>query len=261
MAALSASFEISIAKYRKALRLADKGSDYNPGPLLVARDIPRIVYDAWIDSVPAVWKVAYEERDGAVLLYGDPLSPHARSAAWLGKEIHKQILLILGEAFEETLDYSTDENYTISGYGVKVPDYSIIPQDRRGSPLPCVVVEFGYHNEQNFGVVRDEVQLWADYGSPVVIGMKITDNASPATVTNPRIEVLVRVKGRADQTFHLGQGSPSPCIGSGTHKLQIPSGLLLPGSRRTSAAVSSMPVLQIDLFPLQERIKVWVVSH
>lgn len=261
MATLSKKFSASVKEYRVALRSAHKGSAYNPGPWEVARNVPRFVYDAWVDTVPAVWKIAYVENAGLIVIYGDPLTPHSRTAGWLSKEFGRQIERHLGSDILDSLDFST-EDFNIPGYGVKVPDLSIIPQKlRRGVSIPCVAVEVGYHNERSFEEVRDEALLWAGYGCPVVIGVKITDNAPPATVHSPRVEVVLKLQGHQEQIFQLGQGSSVPCTQTGTHELHIPALLLQPRARRSSKITQTLPVISLDLFPLQERIEAWVFLH
>lgn len=202
------------------------------------------------------------ERDGLTLVYGDPLTPHGRTAGWLAKEFARHTERHLGSDMLDSLDFSTEEDFNIPGYGVKVPDLSIIPQNaRRGLSIPCVVVEVGYHNERSFEEVKEEVYLWAGYGCPIVIGVKITDNAPLATVNNPCIEVLLKLQGHQDRIIHLGQASPAPCTHSGTHKINIRAALLLPSACRAVRTTQDLSILQFDLYPMQERIKEWVVQH
>ena len=60
--------------------------------------------------------------------------------------------------------------------------------------------------KKNFQVVKEEVELWCQNMHPVVIGVKITDNTAVSTVQDPQMEVTVKVLGREDQEFHVGQG-------------------------------------------------------
>jgi hypothetical protein len=65
---------------------ADRRKDFSPSPWLVAMGVPRIVFDAWIKSVFGVWRLAYMNEGGRILLYGDPLPSHACTTGWLLQE-------------------------------------------------------------------------------------------------------------------------------------------------------------------------------
>jgi hypothetical protein len=57
----------------------------------------------------------------------------------------------LGAKARMALDFSTNKDYEIGGYGVKVPDMSIAPQS---GLIPCVIAEVGYRNKRNFDEVK-----------------------------------------------------------------------------------------------------------
>lgn len=261
MAKLTNKMNQSISDYQAALKLADAGAQYNPGPWIVAKDVSRIIFDAWSQRVPAVWKIAYEEGPGTVLLYGDPLPPHSRTAGWFSQILGPEIERILGSTAIEQLEFSSEETFHIPGWGEKTPDFSIVSRERRGSSLACFILEVGYHHEQSLDVITDEVRLWQRYGSPVIIGIKITDNTVAAHAYDPRIEVLVKLKAKPDVIFHLGQGALIPCTGLNTHVIEIPTTLLLSRSSRSMSSPSNLAPLRIDLFPLQTKIRQWVLDR
>lgn len=211
--------------------------------------------------MPAVWKIAYEGKSGTVFLYGDPLTPHARTAGWFSQVLGPQIERTLGATAIDQLDFSTEEMFHIPGWGHKMPDFSIVSRSRRGSSLACFVLEIGYHHEQSMEAIIDEVSLWHSYGSPVIVGIKITDNTVGATAYDPRIEVLAKLKAMPDVRFHLGQGSLVPCTGPSTHVIEIPTSLLLSRASRSTLSPSSTNALRIDLFPLQSKIRQWVLDR
>ena len=261
MAELTDRMNKSIIEYQAALKLADAGAEYNPGPWIVAQRVSRIIFDAWSKGVPGVWKIAYEEDSGTVLLYGDPLAPHARTAGWFSQILAPQIQQILGPTAIEQLEFSTEELFHIPGHCDKMPDFSIVSRSKRGTSLACFILEVGYHHEQSIEVIRDEVCMWQAYGCPVIIGIKITDNTVNAHAYDPRIEVIAKLKGMPDVTMHLGQGSPVPCMGPNTHIIEIPMSLLLSRASRSSSLANDLAPLRIDLFPLQNKIRQWVLDH
>ncbi|KAL3148569.1 hypothetical protein ABBQ38_014002 [Trebouxia sp. C0009 RCD-2024] len=260
MAKLTDEVTKSISEYQAALQLADAGAEYNPGPWVVAKKISRILFGIWSQGVPAVWKIAYEEISGTVFLYGDPRTPHARTAGWFSQVLGPQIERALGPTALDQLDFSTGEIFHIPGWGDKMPDFAVISQSRRGSSLACFMLEVGYHNEQSMEAIIDEVCLWHGYGCPVIVGIKITDNTVDATAYDPRIEVLAKRKAMPDLRFHLGQGSLVPCTGPNTHVIEIPTSLLLSRASRSAIFPSKVNVLCIDLFPLQSKIRQWVLD-
>ena len=261
MAKLTDKMNKSILQYQAALKLADAGAKCNPGPWIVAKNVSRIIFDAWSKGVPGVWKIAYKEGTGTVFLYGDPLPPHARTAGWFSQILGPQIEWILWPTATEQLEFSTEELFHIPGWGEKMPDFSIVSRNRRGTSLACFVLEVGYHHEQSIEVISDEVRLWQGYGCPVIIGIKITDNTVLAHAYDPRIEVLVKLKATPDLRFHLGQGSLVPCTGPNTHVIEVPTSLLISRASRSTLSASALAPLRIDLFPLQNKIRQWVLDH
>ena len=259
MVTLSAALQDNIFLYQEALHRADTGQQYNPGPWLVAKDIPQIVFDAWVDQVPAVWKLAYKAQTGEVLLYGDPLPPHARTAGWFLMEIGEQLEDNLGRSVKKSFAYSAEERGIISSFGSKVPDFAIIPDPESGRAVQATVVgEIGYHGETSFQAVKDEVDLWCRNMHPVVIGVKITDNTALSTPHDPRIEVIVKVVGKVDQEFRVGQGASHVCV-EGTDVLHIPSELFLPRAQRKQRPV--IDPIKLDLFNLLQKVRRWVMQR
>jgi hypothetical protein len=256
MRALTGKLDTVIALYRVELGKADRGEEFQTGPWFIAGDIPQTVFEAWVATVLAVWRLSYEIGQGNVLLYGDPLPPHARTAGWFLVEFASAIEENFGKQIRKSLFYSTDEDYSIPGYGIKVPDLCIVP--RRRGQVPCVVAEVGYHNEQNFQRVREEVDLWVTFGVPIVIGVKITDTGRAST-EDPLIEVIVKIQGYEDQLFRLSHQVPTPCVGEGTHQIFVPTGLLLNQAHR--ASTPAVEFIHIDLFDLQSNIREWVRSR
>ena len=223
MEELTANLDRVVALYWIELDKANRGEEFELGPWIVAIDVPRIIFDAWILSVSGVWKLSYTNEKGRVLLYADPSPPHARGAGWLLTEFSSEITEHFGRQVKHELHFSTSEDYNISGYGVKVHDMSILEQ----SQIPSVVAEVGYRNERNFDEVKVEVDLWVFFGVLIVIGIKITDIGRGASMENPLIEVIAKIQGCEDQVFTLSHNAPNPCVSCGTHEIVIPSGLLL----------------------------------
>jgi hypothetical protein len=126
--------------YRIELDKANRGEEFELGPWIVAIDVPRIIFDAWVLSVSGVWKLAHTNEKGRVLLYGDPSPPHAQAAGWLLTEFSSEIMEHFGRQVKHELHFSTNEYYNIPGYGVKILNMSILGQ----SQIPCVVAEVGY---------------------------------------------------------------------------------------------------------------------
>lgn len=245
----------SIKEYCLAVKRVGHAAAINPGPWIAAKGVSRTRFASMSPLMPGYVKVAYEEHSGTVLLYGEGSAPHARTTGWFMKVMVSEIIRVLGSGCLNKLDFTT-ETFQIPGWGEKTPDFAIISEDTLA--LACFVVEVGYHVEQSFAVIKDEVRLWERYGSPVILGIKITDNANGAHAQDPRIEVFVKIQNKADQTFHLGQGSPSPCLGSGTHILEIPAQLLV---SQPSVSVTERSLVCIDLFDLQAGIRRWVYGH
>jgi hypothetical protein len=203
-----------------------------------------------------VWKIAFVEEGGKVFLYRDPLLPHSCATGWLISKIISEICGHFGEEVSQELYGLTDMNFTIPRYGVKQPNMSILGRGRLFQ-TPLVVAEVGYRNERNFNEVLGEVDLWVRSGAPVVIGMKITDHGTLGSVENPRIELIVKVQGRADQSFDLSSNSPNPCVSCGTHMIVIPYEVLL--TRSQLARGPGPDTLSIDLFYLQRGgVREWV---
>lgn len=258
MAELTEKLGKSISDYQAALKLADVGTQYNPGPWPVAKNVPRTVFDAWNEQVPAVWKIAYEEGSSTVFLYGDPLPAHARTAGWFAQTLGPELKRAVGSSAAEELEFSFGECFDIPGWGEKMPDFAVVSHGTTGSSMPCFILEVGYHSEQDMDAIVAEVCLWQRHSTTVIIGIKITDNTGVAHIRDPRIEVLVKLKGMSDLTFHLGQGSPTPCVGPHTHLIEIPATLLL---SQGSRCASSPGPLRIDLFLLQCKIQRWVLER
>lgn len=259
MATLSFALEDSIRLYQKALQQADEGQQYNPGPWLVAKDIPQITFDAWVEIVPAVWKVAYKAQTGEVLLYGDPLPPHARTAGWFMMSIAEQLEDLYGRAFKNSFAFSSEERGIIPSFGCKTPDFAIIRDSQNLRAVEAVVVgEIGYHGEANFQTVIDEVDLWCRKMHPVVIGVKITDNTVLSTANDPRVEIIVKVTDKSDQMFHVGQGAHHLCA-AGTDVIEIPSQLFVSRTQRIQR--STMDPIKLDLFNLLQGIRRWVMQR
>lgn len=242
-----------IAQYKQALQLAKQGEQHNPGPWPVAEDVPLAVLQAWIGQVPGAWKLAYNEHTKATLLYGDPSPPHARTAGWFMMNMAEQIKDVLGPDALGAVDFST-ETIKLSTSSYKTPDFAVFA---RSCKKAIMVVEVGYHCEQTFQDVTDEVNAWSQAMHPVVIGVKITDNAMTTSIHNPRIELIVRVITESDQVFHLGQGSPQPCLGEGTHIIKIPAKVFDSVTQTNQQSLTAS--LQLDLFSLQEDIMRWVL--
>lgn len=93
-------------------------------------------------------------------------------------------------------------------------------------------------------------------GVPVVIGMKITDHGTLGCVENPRIELIVKVQGHADQRFNLSNDSLNPCVSCGTHMIVIPCEVLLIRPQLVHGPGPNS--LSIDLFYLQRGVREWV---
>lgn len=259
MTGLTAALEDSIRLYQKALQQADKCQQFNPGPWLVAKVIPQITFTAWVENVAAVWKVAYKAQTGEVLLYGDPLPPHARMAGWFLAEIGEQVEDILGRAVKKSFAYSPGERGHIPSFGYKTPDFAVIRDSQNPRAVEAVVVgEIGYHGEANFQAVLDEVDLWCRKMHPVVIGLKITDNTELATTQDLRVEVIVKVTDKQDQIIHVGQGAPHVCA-KGTDVIEIPSQLFIPASQRNQEP--SMDPIKLDLFSLLQGVRRWVMQR
>ena len=256
MATLTSALHDNILLYQEALQRADKGQQYNPGPWPVAKDVPQIIFDAWVQEVPAVWKIAYKAQTGEVVLYGDPLPPHARTAGWFLMEISEQLEDNLGRAVKKSFAYSAEERGLIPSFGSKVPDFAIIPDPESGRAVQATVVgEIGYHGFQK---VKEEVNLWCRNLHPVVIGVKITDNTALSTPHDPRIEVLVKVTGKQDQEFCVGQGATHLCA-EGTDVIQIPSELFLPRAQRIQRSIREP--IKLDLFSLLIKVRRWVMQR
>ena len=153
---------------------------------------------------------------GKVLLYGDPFSPHAHIVGWLLQQFATTIEGHFGARAQMALDFSTNKDYEIGSYEVKVPDMSIALQ--RG-PILCVIAKIGYHNEPNFNEVKAKVDLWMSFGVPIVINIKITDNGR-AFVEDPSIEVIAKVQGFEDQVFSLSHSCPSPCLSERMYRIR-----------------------------------------
>lgn len=259
MVTLSFALEESIRLYQKALRQADEGQQYNPGPWLVAKDIPQIIFEAWVEKVPAVWKVAYKVQTGEILLYGDPLPPHARTAGWSTIKIAEQLEDLFGRNFKNSFVYSPEERGIIPLFGYKTPDFAIIRDSQSLRAVEATVVgEIGYHGEANFQSVLDEVDLWCRKMHPVVIGVKIADNTVLSTANDPRVEVIVKVTDKPDQMFHVGQGAPHLCA-EGKDVIEISSQLFLPRSQRIQR--QTIDPIKLDLFTLLQGIRRWVMQR
>lgn len=250
----------SILSLQAALKLADAGAQYNPGPWIFAENVSRSTFDRLSSTVPAVWKIAYEEGSGTVFLYGDSLPPHARTAGWFSQTLGPEIERTLGSTAIEWLDFSTAETFHIPGWGDKTPDFAIVSGGTKRPSLACFILEVGYHNEPSLDIVMNEVDLWQRYGCPVIVGVKVTDNTVAAHANNPQIEVVVRVKSMPDLFIHLGQGSPLPCVGPSTHVIEIPTSLLLSQAGKSVLSTSDVGPIRIDLFPLQNKIQGWVLG-
>ena len=247
----------AIARYQQALNTASNGDQHNPGPWPVAKDVPPDVLKGWIGSVHGAWKLAYDKCSRRVLLYGDPSPPHARTAGWFMKQVAEQMKDVMGSDALEAVAFTTETIKLQSG-SYKTPDFAVIAdscEDARSQAV--MVLEVGYHCEQTFQAVKDEVSLWSQAMHPVVIGVKITDNSRAASSHNPCIEVTAKVLGEDDQLFHLGQGSLQPCLGIGTHVLKIPARFF--PSVPHAAHQDMTLVLQFDLYSLQEDIRRWVL--
>ncbi len=257
MDTLSSALQQSIVLYHEALRHADQGQQYNPGPWLVAKDVPQSVFEAWVDTVPAVWKIAFKVRTGEVLMYGDPLPPHARTAGWFLMEIGEQLEDNLGRAVKKAFAYSAEEQGIIPSFGFKVPDFAIIAKSHQAVQA-TVVGEIGYHGEMNFETVKEEVELWCRNRHSVVIGVKITDNTAVSTIQNPRLEVVVKILGKEDQELHVGQGASHVCA-EGKDVIHIPSELFLPTAQRIEMA--AIEPIKLDLFCLLQDIRLFVMQR
>lgn len=245
-----------------ALKLADTGVPCNPGPWLLAKGVPRFCFDSWLEDEAFSWlKAAFEEDTGSrgsigsIFYFGENTAPHARTAGWFTKQLAVQL-----QQQQQFLDFTHKESFSIPNYGSKMPDFAIVPRTKWGTSLPCMVLEVGYHVEKNFREVQKQVTTWCQYGSPVVIGVKITDNDPPATHQNPRIEVCIRLQGHVGKIYHLGQGSSAPCTRAGTHVITIPAKLFLARGDRSSVPPQTPPVL-LDLFALQKDVRRWVLDH
>ena len=247
----------SIAEYRQALKLANNGDQHNPGPWPVAKDVPLDVLKVWIGQVHGAWKLAYDECSRQVLLYGDPSPPHARTAGWFMKEVATQMKDVMGPDALKAVAFSTETIKLRSG-NYKTPDFAVIAdrcEDARSQAV--MVLEVGYHCEQTFQTVKGEVSSWSQAMHPVVIGVKITDNSRASSIHSPCIEVIAKILGENDQLFHLGQGSSQPCLGLGTHVLEIPARFFPSVPHAPQQDVTS--ALHFDLYTLQEDIKRWVL--
>lgn len=155
----SCVLEKRITEYREALKQADLGEQFNPGPWLVAKGVGRLIYDAWSHTVPAVWKVAYQETGGLVLFLGDPYPVHGVASSWFLAEIPLKLDRIGGEALRRAFLYPSKLGFDIPGYGNKVPDFAMKPRFQHGSRLPSLAVEVGYHGEGSFEEIRQETRL------------------------------------------------------------------------------------------------------
>jgi hypothetical protein len=58
---------------------------------LLLKQFPQSFFDDWLDTIPSVWKVAYELEGGKVVLYGDPKTHHARTTGWFLSEFIGEI--------------------------------------------------------------------------------------------------------------------------------------------------------------------------
>ena len=220
---LSCVLEKRITEYREALKQADLGQQYNPGPWLVAKDVQRIIFDAWAHTVPAVWKVAYKEAGGLVLFYGDPYPVHGIASSWFLTEIPLKLDRIGGEALRRAFLYPSESGFDIPGYGNKVPDFAMKPRFQYGMRLPTLAVEVGYHGEGSFEEIRQETRLWSSAGCGIAIGLKISDQ-TVETSGDPRLQLVCIARGGNEEVIEFGNGSQ--CVSPGTHVLDLPLALL-----------------------------------
>lgn len=170
-------------------------------------------------------------------------------------EVAAQMKDAVGPDALEAVAFSTETIKLQSG-SYKTPDIAVIADSCTGTKA-VMLLEVGYHCEQTFQAVKDEVNLWSQAMHPVVIGVKITDNSRASSIHSPCIEVIAKILGENDQLFHLGQGSSQPCLGLGTHVLKIPARFFPSVPHALQQSVTS--ALQFDLFTLQEDIKRWVL--
>lgn len=191
------------------------------------------------------------------MLYGDPLPAHARTAVWFLMETAEQLEDIFGRAFKKSFAYSAEQQGMIPSFGIKVPDLAIVPKSRRAVQA-TVVGEIGYHGETNFNTLKEEVDLWCRNMHPVVIGVKITDNTAASTPQDPRMEVIVKIVGKEDQEFLVGQGASHICA-KGTDVIYIPTDLFLPRAERIRKSVSAP--IQLDLFEILQDVRLFVMQR
>ncbi|EFJ04943.1 hypothetical protein SELMODRAFT_431954 [Selaginella moellendorffii] len=142
-----------------------------PGPFLVATNVPWVVYHAWMCSCDSTWRLEY--RRGEVLAYGDPSIVHSTVSSALERSIIFHIIQIPGIGLASLPQVITGAGAsrlrTISGD--KEPDACFFSGSSLAQPARAVL-EVAYKNEP-LEVLREVLDLWVESGCLVAIGVKI----------------------------------------------------------------------------------------
>ncbi|EFJ24037.1 hypothetical protein SELMODRAFT_415380 [Selaginella moellendorffii] len=145
----------------------DAYSRGQPGPFVVATNVPWGVYDACDSS----WRLEY--RRGEVLAYGDPSIVHTTVSSALERSIIFHIIQIPGIGLASLTKVITGAGAsrlrTITGN--KEPDACFFSGSSLAQPARAVL-EVAYKNEP-LEVLREVLDLWVESGCLVAIGVKI----------------------------------------------------------------------------------------
>lgn len=247
---LSGIFDEQVIQYQVALKQADLGLQHNPGPWTVAEGVQRIIFDAWAHTVPAVWKIAFRENGGVILLYGDPYPVHGIAAIWFLSEIPLKLDRVGGESLRRAFLYPSESGFDIPGYGNKTPDFAMRPRFQRGLRLPSLAVEVGYHGERSFEEVQQETRLWSSAGCGIAVGLKISDQTGEIA-GDPRLQLVHIIRGSNEEITEFGHGSQ--CVSPGTHFLHLPLALLSRHARPLPQFAAGS-VISLDLYFLRQDI-------
>lgn len=246
--------------YFKSVKRAAQGLSSEYGPWVVAKDIPPGLFEVWSGKQESRWKLAYEDKGGYILLYGDPSPVHEGTSGLISQ-------LIILELAGAGLEASGSAGFKAGGKAVKQspsplcqlvdsrkePDFALKPSDCK-QYNPTLVCEVAYKNESTVEL-RRELTRWTarEDLAQMCIGICVQTDSRVAAL-DPYLTIVWKCHGSRHQQLPFGKGSACTAADLPQFQFRIPFNKLFARSN-LAQQFGQRDHIAFDLFEVRQEIK------
>lgn len=244
-------------KYFEAVEAAAKGQVPQHGPWIVAENVTAALFEAWSGKQESRWKLAYQDRGGRVLLYGDPSKVHDNAAGHFSQMIVTELTVLAGRLGSKSIVESASPIQQLVN-SRKEPDFSLTPRDCLQF-TPTIVGEVAFRNE-TLSELKNELSRWTarDDLAQMCIGIHV--NTARTARFGPYLTIWWKTFNSQHRFLHFGRNTRCTASGISTYMFKIPFDLLFARSDLADMYGDTSHV-SVDLFDLRKLIQDTLVAY